>query len=113
MAVRRSFALLVMAGACALLTSCGDSTGAPQSAAVPAEVQPACGRPGTVVKLVEVPVTIKHADCDLTGVVLEHGGAGVTVPTSGNVTAQTDGRKGSSSLTVLVAAGSKDVTVRR
>ena len=49
--------------------------------AVPPEFRPACGRPGSHVTVRQVPVTIPHAVCDLTGVHLSypgHGGAAVT-----------------------------------
>jgi hypothetical protein len=52
-------------------------------AAVPLEFRPACGRPGSHVTVRQVPVTIPHALCDLTGVSLSypgHGGAAVTAP---------------------------------
>ena len=51
--------------------------------AVPPEFRPACGRPGSRVIVRQVPVTISHALCDLTGVSLSypgHGGAAVTAP---------------------------------
>lgn len=51
--------------------------------AVPPEFRPACGRPGSRVIARQVPVTIPHALCDLTGVTLSypgHGGATVTAP---------------------------------
>ena len=51
--------------------------------AVPPEFRPACGRPGLHVIVRQVPVTIPHAICDLTGVRLSypgHGGAAVTAP---------------------------------
>jgi hypothetical protein len=54
--------------------------------AVPPEFRPACGRPGSHVIVRQVPVTIPHALCDLTGVTLSypgHGGATVTAPGSG------------------------------
>ena len=53
--------------------------------AVPPEFRPACGRPGSRVIVRQVPVTIPHALCDLTGVALSypgHGGATVTAPGS-------------------------------
>ena len=49
--------------------------------AVSPEFRPACGRPGARVIVRQVPVTIPHALCDLTGVSLSypgHGGAAVT-----------------------------------
>jgi hypothetical protein len=54
--------------------------------AVPPEFRPACGRPGSRVVVRQVPVTIPHALCDLTGVTLSYpgrGGAVVTAPGSG------------------------------
>ncbi len=51
--------------------------------AVPPEFRPACGRPGSHVIVRQVPVTIPHAICDLTGVRLSYpgyGGAAVTAP---------------------------------
>jgi hypothetical protein len=48
--------------------------------AVPPEFRPACGRPGSYVTVRQVPVTVPHALCDLTGVILSypgHGGAAV------------------------------------
>ena len=46
--------------------------------AVPPEFRPACGRPGSRVTVRQVPVTVPHALCDLTGVTLSspgHGGS--------------------------------------
>ena len=56
--------------------------------AVPPEFRPACGRPGSHVVVRQVPVTIPHALCDLTGVSLSypgHGGATVTGPPGSTV----------------------------
>ena len=75
--------------------------------AVPPEFRPACGRPGAEVVVGEVPVTVKHADCDLTGVVISYprrGGA--TVPAEGGVSVST-----SSGFTLIVDADTLDVTV--
>ena len=55
-------------------TVCRDLT------AVPPEFRPACGHPGSRVTVRQVPVTVPHALCDLTGVILSypgHGGAAV------------------------------------
>ena len=63
-------------------TVCRDLT------AVPPEFRPACGRPGSDVTVRQVPVTVPHAMCDLTGVVLSypgHGGAVVPSPGKGVV----------------------------
>ena len=54
--------------------------------AVPPELRPACGRPGSHVTVRQVPVTVSHALCDLTGVTLSfpgHGGAVVPSPGRG------------------------------
>jgi hypothetical protein len=54
--------------------------------AVPPEFHPACGRPGSRVTVRQVPVTVPHALCDLTGVTLAypgHGGAVVPSPGEG------------------------------
>lgn len=56
--------------------------------AVPPEFRPACGRPGSRVTVRQVPVTVPHALCDLTGVTLSypgHGGAVVPSPGKGVV----------------------------
>ena len=60
----------------------GESVGRDVTA-VPPEFRPACERPGSRVIVRQVPVTIPHALCDLTGVSLSypgHGGAAVTGP---------------------------------
>jgi hypothetical protein len=49
--------------------------------AVPLEFRAACGRPGAHVTVRQVPVTVPHAACDLTGVSLScPGRGGATVP---------------------------------
>ena len=51
-----------------------------ETAQVPEEFRPACGRPGSRVVVRHFPVTIPHALCDLTGVAISyprHGGATV------------------------------------
>ena len=49
--------------------------------AVPPEFRPACGHPGARVTVRQVPVTVPHAACDLTGVALSYPGhGGATVP---------------------------------
>jgi hypothetical protein len=54
--------------------------------AVPAEFRPACGRPGAHVTVRQVPLTIRHALCDLRGVrVTYRGHGGATVPFQGGV----------------------------
>ncbi len=74
--------------------------------AVPPEFRPACGRPGSHVVVRQVPVTIPHALCDLTGVILSypgHGGATVTAP--GEMVANSKGFR------LRVDAHTLDVTI--
>ena len=73
---------------------------------VPPEFRPACGHPGAHVEVRHVPVTVRHADCDLTGVGLsykKYGGAYVTI--------RSGGIGNSSGFTLTVHPGSQDVTV--
>jgi hypothetical protein len=75
--------------------------------AVPPEFRTACGRPGSDVTVRQVPVTVRHALCDLTGVILSYPGrGGATVPdTPGS------GVGNSLGFQVQVDAHSQDVTV--
>jgi hypothetical protein len=51
---------------------------------IPPEFRAACGHPGTHMTARKVPVTIPHAKCDLTGVVISYGRyGGATVPGGG------------------------------
>jgi hypothetical protein len=51
---------------------------------VPPEFRPACGHPGAHVTVRQVPVTVPHAACDLTGVSVSFPGrGGATVPATG------------------------------
>ena len=52
-------------------------------AGVPPEFWAACGRPGSRVEVQSVPVTVRQADCDLSGVTLSYRGAGLGVPEPG------------------------------
>lgn len=72
----------------------------------PPAFRAACGHPGANVTARKVPVTIAHADCDLTGVtIFSPGRGGATVP-------RISGTVGTSSgLTVTVHTGTFDVTV--
>lgn len=91
----------VLVGRGRAATICRDLT------AVPAEFRPACGRPGSHVTVRQVPVTIPHALCDLTGVSLSypgHGGATVTAP-PGHGIANSEGFR------LEVDAGTLDVTI--
>ena len=75
--------------------------------AVPPEFRPACGRPGSDVTVRQVPVTVPHALCDLTGVILSYPGrGGAAVPDSPG-----SGVWNSMGLQVHVDAHTLDVTV--
>jgi hypothetical protein len=75
--------------------------------AVPPEFRTACGRPGSTVTVRQVPVTVLHALCDLTGVILSYPGrGGATVPDSPG-----SGVANSNGFQVQVDAHSQDVTV--
>ena len=75
--------------------------------AVPPEFQHACGHPGAEVVVRQVPVTVQHADCDLTGVVISYPGrGGATVPAEDGVTVGS-----STGFTLTVHPGTLDVTV--
>jgi len=81
-------------------TVCRDLT------AVPHEFRPACGRPGSRVTVRQVPVTVPHLLCDLTGVTLSypgHGGAVVPFPAHGVAN--------SKGIQVQVDARTLDVTI--
>jgi hypothetical protein len=58
------------------LTGQGGKTICRDLSAVPQEFRPACGRPGAHVTVRQVPVTVPHAACDLTGVALSYPGRG-------------------------------------
>ena len=74
--------------------------------AVPPEFRPACGRPGARVTVRQVPVTVPHALCDLTGVTLSYPGhGGAVVPSPGNGVANSKGCK------IEVDARTRDVTI--
>jgi hypothetical protein len=75
--------------------------------AVPPEFRTACARPGSEVTVREVPVTVPHALCDLTGVILSYPGrGGAAVPDSpGSVVWNSKGFQ------VQVDAHTQDVTV--
>jgi hypothetical protein len=75
--------------------------------AVPPEFRTACGRPGSDVTVRQVPVTVRHALCDLTGVILSYPGrGGAVVPDSPG-----SGVVASSGFQVHVDADTQDVTV--
>lgn len=75
--------------------------------AVPPEFRSACGHPGTHVTVRQAPVTIPHALCDLTGVLLTYPGrGGATVPQPGLGTGNSLG------FSVEVDRATLDVTVK-
>jgi hypothetical protein len=75
--------------------------------AVPPEFRTACGRPGSGVTVRQVPVTVRHALCDLTGVILSYPGrGGATVPDFPG-----GGVANSMGFQVQVDAHTRDVTV--
>ena len=75
-------------------------------AQVPEEFRPACGRPGSRVIVRHFPVTIPHALCDLTDVVISYPGhGGATVP------ATPGGIGNSLGFLLTVDPGTLDVTV--
>ena len=73
---------------------------------VPEEFRAACGRPGSKVVTERLEVTIKHSDCDLTGVTIVNQGRGAVVPEPGV------GVGNSSGVTVSVDRQTGDVTFR-
>jgi hypothetical protein len=75
--------------------------------AVPPEFRPACGRPGTHVTVGQVPVTVPHAVCDLTGVSLSFPGrGGATVPARPGSAIEN-----SKGFQVMVDSRTRDVTI--
>jgi hypothetical protein len=101
-------AIIALALAAVAIAACGSS--APRSrTAIPAEFRAACGHPGTHVTVRKVPVIIRHADCDLTGVVITYPGyGGATVP-GGNTSI--GGIGNSMGFTLTVHPGTLDVTI--
>ena len=89
------------------VVACGSSA-ASGGSAVPAEFRAACGHPGAHVMARKVPVTVSHAACDLTGVLITYRNyVGATVPRGDGGT--TIGN--SSGFTLTIQPGSLDVTV--
>ena len=110
---RNLTALVIIALAAAGTAACSS---APNLARVPAAFRHACGHPGAkvVVTAAMIPVTIKHRDCDLTGVsATVRGGMGAGVPESGGVASSWDGTDSArtGSLVIDVADGTGDVTI--
>lgn len=111
----KQLAVLVLAAAAvAGCTSTAPPSAAPSThtpapapaPAVPAEFRPACGHPGAQVEVRKVPVTIRHATCDLTGVAVSYRNrGGGTVPASPGGIANSDG------FALEVHTGSLNVTI--
>lgn len=104
---RVSLGVAIPACTVVAMAACGRSPQKPGSA-VPSEFRAACGHPGARVTVRKVPVTISHAECDLTGVVITYPGhGGATVPHgSGGI-----GIGNSLGLTLTIHPGTLDVTV--
>ena len=83
------------------------STSRPSSrTAIPPEFRAACGHPGAHVRVRKVPVTVRHADCNLTGVVITYRGyGGAAVPGDGTSVGTSSG------FTLTVHPGTLDVTI--
>ena len=99
--------VLVLAGAVIGAAACG-SPAASSRAAIPAEFLAACGHPGAQVNVRKVPVTVPHAACDLTGVMItyrDYGGA--VVPRGGGGTSIGT----SSGFRLTIQPGSLDVSI--
>lgn len=98
-------AIIALALTAVAAAACGTSGPSPRTA-IPPEFAAACGHPGAHVKVRSVPVTIRHADCDLTGVVITYRGyGGATVPIGG-ISVGT-----SSGFSLTIHPGTLDVTV--
>ena len=98
-------AITVFALTAAAITAC-DTSQPSSRTAIPPEFKAACGHPGTHVRVRNVPVTVRHADCNLTGVVItyrRYGGA--TVPSEGTSVGTSSG------FTLTVHPGTLDVTI--
>lgn len=90
------------------VAACGSAPHVSRVNAVPSEFRAACGQPGARVTVRKVPVTVSHAACDLTGVMITypgHGGAAVPRGHGGT------GIGNSQGFTLTVHRGTLDVTV--
>ena len=99
--------VLVLAGAVIGAAACG-SPAASSRAAIPAEFRAACGHPGAQVNVRKVPVTVPHAACDLTGVMItyrDYGGAVVPRGDGGTSIGTSSG------FTMTIQPGSLDVSI--
>jgi hypothetical protein len=106
-------AAVVLAVGCGLglATACGSAYSTEKPAPpLPSAVRAVCGHPGSTVTLERLPVTIRHGDCDLTGVEVRYGMTGITVPSSGTVGAVADGISSSTTLIAEIDPTTGDVT---
>lgn len=107
MVVNRLRRVLCLTGTVVSVAACGSPVASPRSA-VPAEFRAACGHPGAHVMVRKVPVTVSHAACDLTGVLISYRNyGGAVVPRGGGGT----GTSNSFGFTLTIESGSLDVTV--
>ena len=97
--------MIILAVTAAAIAGCGSSAPSPR-ATIPPEFRAACGHPGASVTVRKVPVTVPHADCDLTGVVISYPGYGGATVRDGS-----GGIGTSSGFTLEVHPGTLDVTV--
>jgi len=98
-------AITVFALTAVAIAACGTSRPSSRTAAPP-EFRAACGHPGAHVSVRKVPVTVRHTDCNLTGVFItyqRYGGA--TVPNDGTSVGTSSG------FTLTVHPGTLDVTI--
>ena len=90
----------------AVATAACDTSRPSSRAAIAPEFRAACGHPGAHVRVRKVPITVRHADCDLTGVVITYRSyGGATVPGDGTSVGTSSG------FTLTVHPGTLDVTV--
>lgn len=111
MVVKRLRRVLCLAGTVVtvvvIASACGGSA-ARSLSSVPAEFRAACGHPGAHVMVRKVPVTVSHAACDLTGVLITYRDYnGMVVPRGYSGT----GFGNSSGFTMTIQSGSLDVTI--
>jgi hypothetical protein len=79
---------------------------------LPAKVTAACGHPGKRVNISRVPLTVRRADCDLTGVIVVYRHAGAAVPARpGGVSGSADGVDAAHSGTISVTVTKRFVTI--
>lgn len=102
---RTGILTLVVGLASVTIASCSSTSGHTARSHVPREFRAACGHPGSHVQVKHVPVVVRHADCDLTGVVVSYRNYG------GAVVSDADSVTLSTGMTVSVAPGTSDVRI--